>query len=202
MRAASLFSGIGAPEVAMPGKKPPSERRLAAQKANGKKAGDKLRKPAVWKTCECCGASFGLQPSMARANAGRFCSNECRYRTMRGPLGAASMPRPDMIGPLNKNWKGGIVEGRDVSWRTDSRIRVWRRAVFSRDAFECQMCGHDQGRTLCAHHCVPWAKSRELRFAVENGVTLCRPCHIFVHSARNVGCLFLAEPASGHRGAA
>jgi hypothetical protein len=36
-------------------------------------------------------------------------------------------------------------------------------------------------RGLAARHIVEWAKAPELRFAISNGMTLCRECHMRLH---------------------
>lgn len=59
-----------------------------------------------------------------------------------------------------------------------SRIeyKLWREAVFSRDNWTCVHCG-DRGVKLNADHIQPWSSHPELRYDVENGRTLCVPCH-------------------------
>lgn len=52
----------------------------------------------------------------------------------------------------------------------------WRKAVFERDNYTCQMCGK-RGEYLQADHIMPWALFPELRYDVDNGRTLCIPCH-------------------------
>jgi len=52
----------------------------------------------------------------------------------------------------------------------------WRKAVFKRDDFTCQVCGL-RGAYLEADHILPWAYFSDLRFELTNGRTLCRPCH-------------------------
>lgn len=56
----------------------------------------------------------------------------------------------------------------------------WRRLVFERDNYTCQICG-ERGRTLNAHHIQSFAKFPELRTELSNGVTLCSPCHSTYH---------------------
>lgn len=60
----------------------------------------------------------------------------------------------------------------------------WRKAVFERDNYTCQLCGQVGGK-LNAHHIKPFAGSPEGRLDVSNGVTLCKECHKEVH--RNGG---------------
>ena len=54
--------------------------------------------------------------------------------------------------------------------------RIWREAVFARDNWTCQKCDV-QGGKLEADHIKPWALYPELRYAIDNGRTLCIDCH-------------------------
>lgn len=60
----------------------------------------------------------------------------------------------------------------------------WRNAVFIRDNFTCQHCGDSKGGNLNAHHIKPFADHPELRFSIDNGITLCETCHDIVHYGR------------------
>lgn len=75
-------------------------------------------------------------------------------------------------GKSHPNWKGGV--SRDKHGNNESKI--WRSKVFERDNWTCQTCG-DRGCYLEAHHIKSWAKYPELRYVLDNGVTLCLPCH-------------------------
>jgi len=68
-------------------------------------------------------------------------------------------------------------DGRD---RNTTEYKKWRMSVYERDDFTCQRC-HQKGCRLEAHHVVPWVESRELRFSIDNGITLCEECHKLVH---------------------
>lgn len=48
--------------------------------------------------------------------------------------------------------------------------------VFERDNFTCQFC-EVRGVYLTVHHIKSWANFPELRFVVDNGITLCEECH-------------------------
>ena len=54
--------------------------------------------------------------------------------------------------------------------------RDWRKKVFSRDDYTCQMC-ELRGVELHADHIKPWRTHPESRYDVSNGRTLCAPCH-------------------------
>ena len=53
---------------------------------------------------------------------------------------------------------------------------IWRKAVFERDNYTCQIC-RVRGKYLEADHIKPFAYFPELRFELTNGRTLCRKCH-------------------------
>jgi len=64
----------------------------------------------------------------------------------------------------------------DKSIRRSFEYKLWREAVFARDDYRCYDCG-ERGGDLQAHHIFPFATFPRLRFVVENGLTLCLPCH-------------------------
>jgi hypothetical protein len=73
------------------------------------------------------------------------------------------------------------IDGRtpiNKALRNSYQYRLWREAVFARDNWTCQgeECGK-RGCELNADHIKPWAYFPELRFAIDNGRTLCVPCH-------------------------
>lgn len=88
-------------------------------------------------------------------------------------------------GSKHPNWQGGITPEHSII-RNSFAMKSWRKAVFERDSFTCQLCGDDNGGNLNAHHIKPFALYPELRFDVDNGLTLCESCHIDIH--RNGRC--------------
>lgn len=77
------------------------------------------------------------------------------------------------------NWKGGITD-ENHRQRESSDYKRWRMDVFCRDNYTCQHC-KQIGGVLNAHHIKPFSVYPELRFDIENGLTLCRRCHIEIH---------------------
>jgi len=78
-------------------------------------------------------------------------------------------------GEKNNMWKGGITPINKII-RTSKEYNIWRDKVFKRDGYKCQMCPQVGGK-LHADHVKPFAYYPELRFDVNNGRTLCVPCH-------------------------
>lgn len=72
-------------------------------------------------------------------------------------------------------WRGGITPiNRAI--RNQVEYKLWREAVFKRDDWTCVFC-LVKGGTLNADHIKPFAYYPELRFALDNGRTLCVSCH-------------------------
>jgi hypothetical protein len=90
-------------------------------------------------------------------------------------------------GAAHPFWKGGRPWAR---FKDPEYVR-WRNAVLERDMYRCQACGrqcakHEKG--LAAHHILPYATHTEHRLDINNGITLCRRCHMSLHGRK------LAEP--------
>ncbi len=83
-------------------------------------------------------------------------------------------------GEKNHQWKGGITPV-NKAIRSSKEMNLWRIAIFTRDNYTCIWCGarSEVGRsvTLHADHIKPFAHYPELRFAIDNGRTLCVDCH-------------------------
>lgn len=78
-------------------------------------------------------------------------------------------------GELAPTWKGGITPENEIL-RRNSNYRIWRKSVFERDEYTCQCCGK-VGDKLRGHHIFSWADNKELRYDINNGITLCNECH-------------------------
>lgn len=87
-------------------------------------------------------------------------------------------------GSNNPNWKGGITSLVDIL-RHSIEYKLWRKAVFERDNYMCVWCGNKQKSgnpvILEADHIQEFSLYPELRFAIDNGRTLCKICHTSRH---------------------
>jgi len=79
-----------------------------------------------------------------------------------------------------KSLRGYVVD------RGSPDVLAWRRAVLRRDGHRCQAIGCGATEQLVAHHLVHWANVPSLRIELDNGITLCRACHIKHHSTGKI----------------
>lgn len=84
------------------------------------------------------------------------------------------------VGEKHWGWKGGVTPINEKI-RKSVEYKLWRTAVFERDRYTCIWCGARSGSgikvTLNADHIKPFCDYPELRFAIDNGRTLCVDCH-------------------------
>jgi hypothetical protein len=81
-------------------------------------------------------------------------------------------------GDKNPCWRGGIAF-RKKSDRAydDSAYMEWRKKVKNRDNWRCKIANEDCRGHLQAHHILPWRDYPELRYELNNGITLCHAHH-------------------------
>lgn len=91
-----------------------------------------------------------------------------------------------MSGENSPVWKGDNVKIPRERHRDNAAYRNWRKAVFDRDYYTCQCCGARNGNGttvyLEAHHINNWSTCEDERYSIDNGITLCKDCHISFHS--------------------
>lgn len=109
-----------------------------------------------------------------------------------GAVGAAN-PMFGKTGSLNPRYVDGSSPDRQRSY-VQAKGREFLKAVYARDEYRCRRCGAAKSgpRSIHAHHIKPWAGNPDLRFDTSNAVTLCRACHLWVHSRANVAREWLA----------
>lgn len=133
-----------------------------------------LSKPKVEQICKTCGKIYFRAPSLANRGKNNYCSNKCRYLDAKEWNG----------GEKNNNWKGGFNGVQNLRWCPE--YNIWRKKVFERDKYICQNCGcnHTRENPIHAHHIIKFSDSIEFAFDVNNGITLCKKCHLKEHSTQ------------------
>ena len=90
-----------------------------------------------------------------------------------------------IMGDNHWNWKGGNSTERHNDMGT-LEYKLWRTAVFERDEYACIKCRSNKSGSLEADHIKPWAVFPELRYAIDNGQTLCENCHFLKTKADRI----------------
>jgi len=144
--------------------------------------------------CKFCGETYKVIPS--RVIKTKFCSQKCCLLNNIGPKGYwLGKKRPDLIntnaiktmftsesvsGPKSNHWMGGISKLHKTERQLDmltTEYKKWRKAVFERDNYTCQICEKRGNGVLQADHIKPYRLYPELRYELFNGRTLCVQCH-------------------------
>jgi hypothetical protein len=140
---------------------------------------------AKTKNCITCGKIFKVTPRDIQNNA-RYCSHFCRRKEnfcidcgMKIHLVSKRCRVCANKGQFSPFYKHGLAS---QNWsereiiKATAKYRKWRKAVFERDNYTCQICGI-RGNYLQADHIHSFTKYPLLRFDVNNGRTLCVECH-------------------------
>ncbi len=160
----------------------PPESRLRGEKNHKWKGGQ------VSITCKVCRMDYKVDPY--RAKTSKTCSTICNKKWKQTPeycLALSKVHRERVKLGLHNFYRGATELNKLL--RQTAEYRIWRKSVFERDAYKCQFCGI--GGKLNADHIKSFAvilaennlktlddalNCNEL-WNVENGRTLCVPCH-------------------------
>lgn len=131
---------------------------------------------------------------LSKKLAKKYMHTESSRKKMRFTMGTEESKKLQRIAKIGKrNPMYGVTGDKSPLWNpnltTEERILKrkipqnykWIRDVYERDNYTCQCCGYDNGGTLIAHHLNSWHWDKENRFNLDNGVTLCKTCHLDFH---------------------
>ncbi len=136
------------------------------------------------KNCQHCGKEFSFDGlgTIASFRKRKFCSKECVKAGQKRFYG----PEHPRYNPNSRHRS-----------RTAAHAK-WSNAVIERDKGICQLCGAT-GVPLEAHHIKSYSKFPELAYDLDNGMTLCCPCHWQEHAtASNENSVNSVEPLTGN----
>jgi 5-methylcytosine-specific restriction endonuclease McrA len=139
------------------------------------------------KKCLTCEKEFaqGYNISKKRWSETKFCSYFCRRFTLEARKKMSESTKKSVHtkrGVENPAWRGGLTPKYNIL-RGTLPLRLWRQNVNKRDENICQECGIvclDGNRV--AHHIVELKDRPDLGAIIENGLTLCIPCHRGIHA--------------------
>ena len=91
------------------------------------------------------------------------------------------------FGKENPNYNPNKTDEEREKERLVEGYGIWRNKVFHNDKFTCQCCGDKKGGNLTAHHLDSWDWCKDKRLDIDNGITLCKPCHKDFHDKYGYG---------------
>lgn len=77
----------------------------------------------------------------------------------------------------NPNWIFDRTLLKKKEQRNDPAYKEWRANVWKRDGWKCKIFNRDCNGRIEAHHILEWKDFPELRYEVNNGITLCHAHH-------------------------
>lgn len=113
-----------------------------------------------WK-CQCsCGKIISVYGSCLKDGRQVTCGNRTIHRS----------------GKNSSNWKGGITP-KLILDRNCRKYDKWRDAVYKKDWYTCQCCGKSRDINKNAHHLNNFSDYEDIKYDVNNGISLCEECH-------------------------
>jgi len=149
------------------------------------------------KICPICNINFN-----AKRRITKYCSRKCYWKSLEGkpawnkgiktgpndkiskakkgkPAWNKGKKFPEISGEKNGRWIKDRTKLVKRQERNDSAYKEWRNLVLKRDNYQCKICGekYTKEHKLVVHHILPWKDYPELRYNINNGITLCQFHH-------------------------
>ena len=113
-------------------------------------------------------------------------TKEYREKASKAKMGAKN-GMYGVRGDKHPKWNSELTEEERLIKRAYPEYTEWRRQVYERDKYTCQICGDNKGGNLVAHHLNGYHWDKKARVDINNGVTLCESCHNDFHSIYGYG---------------
>ena len=132
--------------------------------------------------CPICKKEKYKHPRDLKRVKQNYCSKKCAYKDFKGKNHSPNtqFKKGEHIGEKSWNWKGGITPIYNQI-RGSLEYKLWQDSVFNRNCNYCQKCNENKIYKLVGHHIQNFSQYPELRFAIDNGITLCKDCHKKFH---------------------
>jgi len=161
---------------------------------------NKERRTSV--NCKHCGVEFEVFIYNLNRGRGRFCSMSCAKLFVADEVSERFKGKPKSLehrrklSESNKETKAPLRKQdrnvlRDI--RKSFEMNEWRRLVFKRDDYTCQLCGV-RGGDLNAHHILSFVNFPKYRLEIDNGITYCEECHEILTGILMTGDIFQLLP--------
>ena len=146
----------------------------------------------VWSVCDICGqyrlVKFqdyrDLCPSCIKIDKKRIFTKKHKENLSKSHTNLYGKDNPmfgvKRLGKDNPNWNTNKTDEERKKERNYPEYREWRKLIYERDNYICQIC-KKRGGDINAHHIESYANNLELRTILLNGVTLCKKCHDNFH---------------------
>lgn len=140
-----------------------------------------------------------FMPPSGKINTGRFCKgniplagykkNNIPWMTGRKHteetkllISQKKLGRKQSSDEIEKRRKSNIEAAKKYAkYNRNSNPAIrWAKDILKRDNYMCQKCNL-KDKKLHAHHIKSWKEFKDLRFDMDNGITLCASCHKKTH---------------------
>ena len=125
----------------------------------------------VWFKCHKCG--YEWKSSIVDRTTGGHGCDKCF--------------RESISGENHYRWRHDLTEEDREGIRNSTENEYFRKDVYERDNYTCQICEDSTGGNLNAHHLNSWNWAKEERLNLDNAITLCEECHKLFHSKYGYG---------------
>lgn len=131
---------------------------------------------AIWRKAKVCSVKCSNNLPKSRMK-GKKVSEVHKKRISEAHKGLRK-PWAALKGNLNHNWiKDRTKLVKNEKKHLDGRYREWMKSVKNRDNWKCKIANINCKGRMEAHHILDWKNFPELRYEINNGITLCHAHH-------------------------